>query len=93
MPEQGRRARPERGGRPSRSRGRSAPPRAIWKVFAADSGHHGLIVSVLGRFKTSDASQMLAALAVYSRDDKARAAAVAALRGAVWPSTARNSSS
>ena len=55
--------------------------RAIWKVFAADSGHHGLIVSVLGRFKTSDASQMLAALAVYSRDDKARAAAVAALRG------------
>ena len=53
---------------------------ALWKVFAADTSHHGLIVGVLGRFKTREASQMLAALAVYSRDEKAQAAAVAALR-------------
>ena len=53
---------------------------ALWKVFAADASHHGLIVGVLGRFATREASQMLAALAVYSRDEKARAAAVAAVR-------------
>jgi hypothetical protein len=54
---------------------------AIWKVFAADASHHGLIVGVLSRFKTEEASQMLAALAVYSRDEKAQVAAVAALHG------------
>jgi hypothetical protein len=54
---------------------------AIWKVFAADTSHHGLIVGVLGRFRTREASLMLAALAVYSRDEKAEAAAVAALHG------------
>ena len=54
---------------------------AIWKVFAADVGHHGLIVEILSRFKTREASQMLAALSVYSRDNKAQAAAVATLRG------------
>ena len=54
---------------------------AIWKAFGADAGHHGLVVGILSRFKTRDASQILAALAVYSRDDKAKAAAVAALQG------------
>ena len=59
-------------------------PRAatsIWKVFAADASHHALIVGIMSRFKTREASQMLAALAVYSPDAKSRAAAVAALRG------------
>ena len=65
---------------------------ALWKVFAADTSHHGLIVGVLGRFATREASQMLAALAVYSRDEKAQAAAVAALRGRERPSTASGSS-
>jgi hypothetical protein len=58
-------------------------PRAatsIWKVFAADASHHALMVGILTRFKTREASQMLAALAVYSRDAKAQAAAVAALQ-------------
>jgi hypothetical protein len=59
-------------------------PRAaalIWKVFAADASHHALMIGILGRFNTREASQMLAALAVYSPDGKAQAAAVAALRG------------
>src|SRR5260370_14137482 len=54
---------------------------AVWKVFAGDANHHGLMVRILSRFKTGKASQMLAALAVYSLDDKARAVAVAALHG------------
>jgi hypothetical protein len=53
---------------------------ALWKVFGADTSHHGLIIGVLGRFPTREAAQMLAALAVYSRDEKAQSAAVAALR-------------
>jgi hypothetical protein len=58
---------------------RAAP--AIWSVFAADVGHHGTIVAILRRLGTRKASQMLAAMAVYSPDKKARVAAVAALRG------------
>jgi hypothetical protein len=52
---------------------------AIWNVFAADTGHHGMIVEILRRFGTRKASQMLAAMAVYSQDKKAQVAAVAAL--------------
>jgi hypothetical protein len=54
---------------------------ALWKVFGADPSHHRLIVGVLSRLQSREAALMLAALAVYSRDEKARAAAVAALRG------------
>ncbi len=54
---------------------------AIWNVFAADTGHHGMIVGILRRFNTRKASQMLAAMAVYSPDKKAQVAAVAALHG------------
>jgi hypothetical protein len=54
---------------------------ALWKVFGADPSHHGLIVGVLDRLPSRGAAEMLAALAVYSRDEKAQAAAVAALRG------------
>ena len=54
---------------------------AIWNVFAADISHHGLMVGILSRFKTPQASRMLAAIAVYSQDEKARSAAVAALHG------------
>jgi hypothetical protein len=54
---------------------------AIWNIFAADTGHHGMIVEILERFNTRKASQMLAAMAVYSQDKKAQVAAVAALRG------------
>jgi hypothetical protein len=59
-------------------------PRAaavIWKVFAADVSHHGLIVGILSRFKTRESSEMLAALAVYSQDHKAQASAIAELEG------------
>jgi hypothetical protein len=58
---------------------RAAP--AIWNIFAADTGHHGMIVEILKRFDTRKASQMLAATAVYSQDKKAQFAAVAALHG------------
>jgi hypothetical protein len=57
-------------------------PRAaaeIWNAFAADVSHHGLMAGTLSRFKTAEASRMLAAIAVYSRDEKAQAASVAAL--------------
>ncbi|MGO9913591.1 MAG: hypothetical protein ACLQIB_02590 [Isosphaeraceae bacterium] len=54
---------------------------AIWNVFAADAGHHGMMAGILRRFNTRKASQMLAALAVYSPDRKAQVAAVAALHG------------
>jgi hypothetical protein len=54
---------------------------AIWNVFAADTGHHGMIVGLLTRFDTRKASEMLAAMAVYSQDKKAQVAAVAALKG------------
>jgi hypothetical protein len=59
-------------------------PRAattIWRVFGADFSHHAMIIRALSRFHTREASQMLGALAVYSLDEKARSAAVAALRG------------
>ncbi len=52
---------------------------AIWDVFAADTGHHGMIVGILKHFHTRKASEMLAAMAVYSQDKKAQVAAVAAL--------------
>jgi hypothetical protein len=61
--------------------GDSRAAAAIWNTFAKDVSHHSLMVGILRRFKTAEASRMLAALAVYSRDDKAQAAAVAALRG------------
>jgi len=54
---------------------------AIWDVFWADAGHHAMMVGILSRFGTRKASQMLAAMAVYSQDKKAQVAAVQALRG------------
>jgi hypothetical protein len=54
---------------------------AIWNVFAADPGHHGMIVEILKRFGARTASQTLAAMAVYSQDKKVQVAAVAALHG------------
>ncbi|QDV37930.1 hypothetical protein [Tautonia plasticadhaerens] len=58
---------------------RSAP--ALWEVFAGHAAHHAMIVRVVGRFESARASQILAALAVYSADEKARAAALDGLRG------------
>jgi hypothetical protein len=54
---------------------------AIWDNFAKDISHHGLMVGILASLKTPETSRMLAALAVYSPDEKAQAAAVMALRG------------
>ena len=53
---------------------------ALWKVFAADAGHHVMMVEILKRFNTRKASEMLAAMAVYSQDKKAQVAAVTALK-------------
>ncbi len=54
---------------------------SIWNEFASNVSHDGLMVGVLSRFNTPEASRMLAAVAVYSQDEKARVAAVAGLRG------------
>jgi hypothetical protein len=59
-------------------------PRAVpllWRVFAGHQSHHGLVVDVLSRIASPQSSRMLAALAVYSLDAKARAAATRALAG------------
>lgn len=60
-----------------------ADPRAvpaIWSVFAGDASHHSLIASLLTRIESRPSSEMLAALAVYSPAQKARDAAIRALR-------------
>jgi hypothetical protein len=54
---------------------------ALWRVFAGHHSHHGLTVEVLGRIASPQSSRMLAALAVYSLDAKARAAATRSLDG------------
>jgi hypothetical protein len=54
---------------------------AIWNAFSADTHHHGMMVEVLTRFNNRKASQMLAALAVYSQDRKSQVAALSALHG------------
>ncbi len=54
---------------------------ALWRVFAGHHSHHGLVVAVLSRIESPQSSRMLAALAVYSLDAKARAAATRALAG------------
>jgi hypothetical protein len=54
---------------------------ALWHVFAGHHSHHGLLVEVLSRIEAPQGSRMLAALAVYSMDAKARAAATRALAG------------
>jgi hypothetical protein len=58
---------------------RAAP--MLWQVFAGDAGHHLLLAGLLRRLESPRSSRMLAALAVYSRDAKARHAAFEALRG------------
>lgn len=52
---------------------------SLWRVFAGDHRHHGLTGEVLARIRSPQSSQMLAALAVYSLDEKARAGAIRAL--------------
>jgi hypothetical protein len=54
---------------------------SLWREFAGDHSHHGLIAGVLSRIETAESSQMLAALAVYSLDEKARVSAGRALQG------------
>jgi hypothetical protein len=53
---------------------------AIWLVFAGRADHHSLIVRMLGRFDTSESTSMLAAVSVYSPDEKARLEAAAVLK-------------
>jgi hypothetical protein len=53
---------------------------AIWLVFAGRADHHSLIVRMLGRFDTTESTSMLAAVSVYSPDEKARLEAAAVLK-------------
>jgi hypothetical protein len=48
---------------------------AFWATLAGNHAHHQLLGRLLSRFATPDATKMLAALAVYSQDEKARIAA------------------
>ena len=52
---------------------------SIWTAFAADARHHAMMGGVLSRFTTQESTNMLAALAVYSGNPKATAAAIRAL--------------
>ncbi len=51
----------------------------LWSVFSGHHKHHRLLAGVLDHIKTRPASQMLAAIAVYSFDEKARFVATQAL--------------
>ncbi len=53
---------------------------AIWRVFAGTHDHDQLVVRMLARIKSPDGTRMLAALSVYSPDEKARRLATNALR-------------
>jgi hypothetical protein len=48
---------------------------AFWAILAGNHAHHQLLGRLLSRFTTPDATKMLAAMAVYSQDEKARIAA------------------
>lgn len=52
---------------------------SLWRVFAGHHRHHRLLAGVLSAIKTRLSSQMLAAIAVYSFDEKARVTATRAL--------------
>jgi hypothetical protein len=54
---------------------------SLWKVFSGHHKHHRLLSGVLSQIKTKPASEMLATLAVYSFDEKARVTATQALAG------------
>jgi hypothetical protein len=58
----------------------SAAP-ALWQVFAGHPAHHLLLAGRLAALESSASSRMLAALAVYSPDEKARVAAFGGLKG------------
>ncbi len=53
---------------------------AIWAVLSGNPGHHQVVARTLARIKSSAGTGMLAALSVYSRDEKARHLAADALR-------------
>jgi hypothetical protein len=52
---------------------------AIWRVFAGKTEHHQPVACALGRINCAESTKMLAALSVYSQDEKARWAAANAL--------------
>ncbi len=53
---------------------------AIWAVLSGNAEHHQVLARTLGRIKSSPGTKRLAALAVYSLDEKARRLAANALR-------------
>ena len=60
-----------------------ADPRAapmLWHVFAGHSAHHVMVAKQLAKLKSSRSSLMLAAVAAYSTDEKARRISVDELK-------------
>jgi hypothetical protein len=53
---------------------------AIWGVLSGKAEHHQLVARTLGRITSAAGTKMLAALSVYSQDEKARRLATNALR-------------
>ena len=54
--------------------------RAIWDVFVGGADHHHLMSLTLGRIDCTESTKALAALSIYSPDEKARRLAAKALR-------------
>ena len=52
----------------------------LWRVFGGHRRHHLMVARQLGRIKSPKSSKMLAAVAAYSADEKARAAATEELK-------------
>jgi hypothetical protein len=52
---------------------------AVWKVLSGNAEHHQIVARTLARLEASASTKMLAALSVYSPDEKARRAAANAL--------------
>ncbi len=55
--------------------------RALWRFLSKKTEHHNLLARTLGRIESPQSTEMLAALTIYSEDEKARRLAAAALRG------------
>jgi hypothetical protein len=53
----------------------------LWRVFAGHPQHHLMVARQLGKIASPKSSRMLAAVAAYSADEKARAAAAGELKG------------
>lgn len=55
--------------------------RALWRFLSKKTEHHNLLARTLARINSPQSTEMLAAVTLYSEDEKARRLASAALKG------------